>query len=196
MSRTRTEDRLSENDERVVAAAEADLNRLLAIDPSPEFAAKVRARISEPRTAHGWRVGWLGLGLVSAAALIIAITLVGGRPVVDEGATTRLSRPHDDIVLRAPAPLPALAPAVHTPKTALRVPPPVVEVHHPEVLIDASLARAIRRLAGSTTNVALEETAPDAGPLLVSDAYVPSVVVEPLTVPELVLKPADQNGGR
>jgi hypothetical protein len=192
MSRTRTQDRLSDIDERVVAAAEADLNQLLSIEPSPEFAAKVRARISEPYTASGWRVGWLGLGLVSAAALIIAITLGGGSPVVDDRPTTRPTGPQHDIVLRAPTPQPAVAPGG---RAARPVPPPVVEVHHAEVLIDASLAQAIRRLALSTANLALEETTPDASAPPVSDAPVPSVVVEPLRVPELVLKPADQTSG-
>ena len=192
MSRTRTHDRLSEIDERVVAAAEADLNRLLSIEPSPEFAARVRARISEPHAARGWRVGWLGLGLVSAAALIIAVTLAGDSPGIDDRPTTRPTGPQHDIVLRAPTPQPAVTSGD---RTARPVPRRVVEVHHADVLIDASLAQAIRRLALSTANLALEETTPDAGAPPVSDAPVPSMVVEPLKVPELVLKPADQTSG-
>ena len=49
MSRT---EQMTEFDERAVAEAEADLERLLSIEPSPEFAAKVRARIAaEPAVA-------------------------------------------------------------------------------------------------------------------------------------------------
>ena len=191
MSRTRTNDRLSEIDKRVVAAAETDLSRLLSIEPSPEFAAKVRARISDRGVARGWRVGWLGLGLASAATLIVALT-TGGNPAGDDRANTPDSHPQPDIVLRAPIPQPAVASGGRTLKTARPVRPPVVEAHHPEVLIDASFARAIRRLALSTANLALEETTRDASAAPVSDAPVPSVVVEPLRVPELVLKPADQ----
>ncbi len=57
MSRT---ERMTEFDERVVAAAEADLDRLLSIEPSPEFAAKVRARIAaEPPPRSGMGVDCL-----------------------------------------------------------------------------------------------------------------------------------------
>lgn len=199
MSRTRTDDRLNEIDERVVAAAEADLNRLLSIEPSPEFAAKVRARISEPQTAGGWRIGWLGLGLASAAALIIALT-PGGNPTGDDRAKTRDRHPQQDIVLRAPTSRPLapsvktpLLPTVHVARSFKTAPAPIDE---PVVLIDASIAQAIRRLALSTRNTTFDETAPGVNPRPASEVSLPSVVVEPLTVPELVLKPADRNGGR
>ena len=53
MSRTQIHDRLSDIDERVVADAEADLDRLLSLEPSPEFAARVLARIKAPHAARG-----------------------------------------------------------------------------------------------------------------------------------------------
>jgi len=197
MSRTRTHDRLSEIDERVVAAAEADLNRLLSIEPSPEFAAKVRARISEPRAARGWSAGWLGLALASVAALTIAVgDPVGWRvpktaPIPAQTAVT--SGGHS--LKAAPPPI---APSVEPPTHRLRTAPNPVARNRavqPEVLIDPSLGQAIRRLALSTTNLALDATTPDASAPEISDAPVPSVVVEPLKVPELVLKPAAQTSG-
>jgi hypothetical protein len=194
MSRTRTTERLSEIDERVVAAAEADLDRLLSIEPSAEFAASVRARISERGVARGWRLGWLGLGLASAATLVVAFT-TGGNQAGDDLAKTRDSHPQPDIVLRAPAP--SLAPSLKTPSLAIKhvagtFKTATPAIKEPAVLIDASFAQAIRRLALSTANLALEETTRDASAAPISDAPVPSVVVEPLRVPELVLKPADQ----
>jgi hypothetical protein len=196
MSRTRTNDRLSEIDERVVAAAEADLSRLLSIEPSPEFAAKVRARISEPQAARGWSAGWLGLALASGAALVIALSgLVGWR-----GLQT-LPLPVDPPVASVGPSLktapPPVEPVMHRLKTVpLTAAPLLTEGNRPaspEVLIDPSLAQAIRRLANSSGPIPLE--GPQTSPPLISDAPVPSVVVEPLTVPELKLKPADQTSG-
>ena len=196
MSRTRTNDRLTEIDERVVAAAEADLNRLLSIEPSPEFAARVRARISEPQAARGWGAGWLGLALASVAALIIAVgDPVGWRvpkspPIPVQPAVTSAGRG----LKTAPIPLETAGTSV---RRGLKTAPGPVgrnRAASPEVLIDPLLAQAIQRLANSRRTIPLEE--PEASLPPISDASVPSVVVEPLTVPELVLKPADQNSGR
>lgn len=201
MSRTRTNDRLSETDERVVAAAEADLDRLLSIEPSPEFAAKVRARIREPQKGRDWSAGWLGLALASVAALIIAVgDPLGWRvsetaPIPVETAVTSAGRG----LKTAPPAVAKTAPtavAIKTapPAVALETAPDPVDRNRPrgpEVLIDPSLGQAIRRLALSTANLALDPT-PVASAPPVFDAPVSSVVVEPLRVPELVLKPADQ----
>lgn len=195
MSRTRTNDRLSEIDKRVVAAAETDLSRLLSIEPSPEFAAKVRARISEPYAARGWSAGWLGLALASGAALVIALSgLVGWRGL--QTPPLPVDPPVASVGPSKTAP-PPVEPVRHRLKTVpLTAAPLLTEGNRPaspEVLIDPSLAQAIRRLANSSRPVPLE--GPETSPPLISDAPVPSVVVEPLTVPELKLKPADQTSG-
>ena len=215
MSRTRANDRLSEIDERAVAAAEADLNRLLAIEPSPEFAAKVRARIREPQKARGWSTGWLGLALASAAALFVAMGDPAGwrvpksAPVPVETTVTSVGRG-----LKAAPPTAGLATAptavtVETAPTAVarKTAPTAVALKtapdptgrnrsgQPVVLIDPSLGQAIRRLSLSTANLALDPTMPDGSAAPAFDAPVPSVVVEPLEVPELVLKPADRTSG-
>ena len=204
MSRTRINDKLSEFDERVIAAAEADLDRLLSLEPSPEFAAKVLARISAEQTGRGRRVGWVGLALASAVALVIALTLRSNPAESDRGPSFA-KPPQPDVVLsveptdmRGPMSL-----AITAPKRALaarlvgrsRKTAPL-RIDEPEVLIDKSLADAIRRLAMLTRDIPLDNTAPDGSPQPAYESPTPSVVVEPLTVPELVLKPADQNGGR
>jgi hypothetical protein len=198
MSRTRINDRLSEFDERRVAAAEADLDRLLSITPSPEFAAKVLARISTEHTGRGQRVGWVGLALASAAALVIAFTLRSD-PAEPDRAPLFARPPQQDVVLsvepldmREPISLAVTAP----PRRAHLSPQRLVRSAEPEVLIDRSIADAIRRLAVSTRDIPLDDTAPDGRPQPASESPMPSVVVEPLIVPELVLKPADQSGER
>ena len=194
MSRTRINDGLSEFDERVVAAAEADLDRLLALEPSPDFAARVLARISAGHAARGWRAGWAGVALASAATLIIAFTLLRGSGARDSDVNA--PKPlHADVVLRSPASdVHVRVSPVITP--SIRPRPAGPRIGDPEVLIDRSLADAIHRLAVSTRNMTLDDGAPDDRPRPASESPAPSVVVEPLTVPELVLKPADQNGGR
>jgi len=199
MSRTRIKDRLSDIDERVVADAEADLDRLLSLEPSPEFAARVLARIKAPHAARGWRAGWAGWALASAAALVIvaALTLRSGSGVRD-AAVTSPQPVHRDIVLNGPtsdkggagSEPEARHPVGRSPKIAR------VRLDEPEVVIDPSLADAIRRLAVSTRDVMLDGTTSEGSLQPASDVPLSSVVVEPLTVPELVLKPADQNGGR
>jgi hypothetical protein len=205
MSRTRINDRLSEFDERMVAAAEADLDRLLSITPSAEFAARVVARISADHTCRGHRAGWVGLALVSAAALVIAFALRSDRAQPDR-APSFAKPPHQDVVLSV-EPLEmqgSVSLAVTAPKGGRAAHRPVgrslktapLRVAEPEVLVDPLLGDAIRRLAVSTRNVLLDDTTSARSLQPASDVPVPSVVVEPLTVPELVLKPADQNGGR
>jgi hypothetical protein len=185
---------LSEFDERVVAAAEADLDRLLALEPAPDFAARVLARISAGHVARRWRAGWAGVALASAATLIIAFTLLSGSGARDSDVNA--SKPlHADVVLRSPASdMRVRVSPVITP--SIRPRPAGPRIGDPEVLIDRSLADAIHRLAVSTRNLTLDDGAPDDRPRPASESPAPSVVVEPLTVPELVLKPAVQNGGR
>jgi hypothetical protein len=205
MSRTGIDDRLNEFDERTVAAAEADLDRLLSLQPSAEFAAKVVARISADHTRRGQRARWVGLALASAAALVIAFALRSDRAEPDR-APSFAKPPHQDVVLSV-EPLEiqgAVSLAVTAPKGGRVAHRPVgrslktapLRVAEPEVLIDPLLGDAIRRLAISSRNVLLDNAPLDTGLKPPSDVPVPSVVVEPLTVPELVLKPADQNGGR
>jgi hypothetical protein len=194
MSRTRINDRLSEFDERVVAAAEADLDRLLSLEPSPDFAAKVLARISAGHPAPGWSAGWVGVALAAAATLVIAFTLRSG-PGARDGGVKALKPLHADVVLRSPAAdMHVRVSPVITP--SIRPRPARPRIGDAEVLIDRSLADAIHRLAVSTRNMTLDDGLPDGMPPSASESPTSSVVVEPLTVPELVLKPADQNGGR
>jgi hypothetical protein len=64
------------------------------------------------------------------------------------------------------------------------------------VIIDASLADAIQRLTLSASNIPLVERSPEVIPQSLSDASASGLVVEPLQVPELVLKPAEQKSVR
>lgn len=102
------------DEEALLARAEADLARWLAIEPSPAFKAGVRRRIAEapPSAARPLRWPWLA-GAVAGAALVIAIATrpdAPGRPAptaITPGAVTSRSVPRAGLVparaARAPA---------------------------------------------------------------------------------------------
>jgi hypothetical protein len=61
------------------AGLERDIERALAIDPSPEFVARVRTRIAE-EPSPSLRFGWLFAGVATAAVAASVVALVILRP--------------------------------------------------------------------------------------------------------------------
>ena len=192
MSRT---EQMTEFDERVVGEAEADLNRLLSIEPSPEFAAKVRARIAAAPAARGWSLGRLLFPLAAAAALVLVVTLATNWPAREAKPSFATTR-QDDIVLGAPKPNQAPAGVAVTSRTVNR---PTIRrataQREPEIIIDPAITDAIRRIAVAARSTTLDGSKGEsiAAPNGETDTL---PVSEPLDVPELVLKPADQTGGQ
>lgn len=190
MSRT---EGLSDIDEGLVAAAEADLDRLLAIEPSAEFSARVRQRMAAEPSVHGWRWDRVALTL-AAVAVVIVVSRLGG-PTVREHPGPARTVPHQDSVLgNTPAqPGPAVVPS--TPSGVRGARHPRRRAPHPaaatEVVIDPAFAEAIRRLMLST-EVSLQ-TKSDSR---LENAAAALTAAEPLDVPELVVKPAEQSGGQ
>jgi hypothetical protein len=189
---------LNDTDAGVVAAAEADLDRLLAVEPSAEFAAKVRARIAAGVPPRGWPWGRMVLTLATASALIIAFTLRDGLHVGESGGPMMTSPQQDPVPRSAPAVSgPPIAPNTTTVIPVRRSPragAPRVAAE-PEIIIDPSFAEAIRRLALSAPYVSLDATA-DSTSASISGEPAALSIADPLDVPELVLKPADQSGGQ
>ena len=69
MSSEHAIDALTDDERRLMDTIEADLDREMAVEPSADFAARVRARISAADRDGGWRVPW---ALAAAAVLTIA----------------------------------------------------------------------------------------------------------------------------
>ena len=70
-------------------ALDREIRRLLAVDPSPAFEARVRERVAAEPAPNAWRVGrpWLTLGTAAATAavvLVVAVSLL--EPPADTGA--------------------------------------------------------------------------------------------------------------
>ena len=191
MSRTQS---LNDDAAAAVAAAEGDLERLLAIEPSAEFAAKVRARIAaEAPVSRAWHWVRVVLPLAAAAAVILAMMLQGGTHGSDTVVpVTTVS--HAQIV-RHPPQRPATAGPTTPPgairKRAPRAAPPVAEAA--EIIIDPSFAAAIRRMAVSPAQTALDPSLAGVDPIGGQPEALS--IAEPLNLPQLVLKPADEAGG-
>ena len=185
MSRTRINDRLSRFDERMVAAAEADLDRLLLLEPSPEFAAKVLARAK-----HRWRAWWFAVALASVAAVIVVgtvITLGQPTPVVDV-PTVRLPARLDTML--AADPFVITAPVVAARHVAPVPSRPDPQPAEPEVLVSDERRLAIARLLASASAGTLDlrvfsttAAAPEDGlrtevaPLIVEELLIPIVPI-------------------
>ena len=113
---------------------EREIEAALAVDPSPEFLAKVRARVAEEERPAGWllRWHWVAGTVVTAVAVVLAV-YAWREPepaaVGQETAPIAVRRPNPDATL----------PAVTVPAIAERYPPPAparpVRRRAPEVLI-------------------------------------------------------------
>lgn len=124
MSDERTVGAMTEDNERVLAVAERDLERLLAIEPSPDFAARVRERISDEasrRRSPGWWFPAAAAAAVCAAALAVTIPR---STVVREPSTAATPTIGRDV------PLPAANPA----------PPPIAPIGRSVALTGAGTA--------------------------------------------------------
>lgn len=132
------------------AAIDRELQALLAVDPSPGFTARVRARIADdPAT----RAAWFPRALVVAAtAAVVIVAIVVARQLSEGPASERSAKAialHESrsIALLDARPLPPVLPVLplqpFPPIQPLRPVPPRSD---PEILIDAREASALRSL--------------------------------------------------
>jgi hypothetical protein len=122
-----------------------ELASALSIEPSPEFRARVRARIASEPAPRSWYLQWRVAG-VGVGAVAVAMALVLGR--LDPAGDTR--RPSRPVTERSPLPSTAL--------TASPVSMPVLQavattvsrrkprVHEPEVLVAPGEIRGLGQL--------------------------------------------------
>ena len=72
MSRDRSISALTDEERRLVAAAEQGLDRLLSLQPSADFAARVRSRIRDEDRPGSWRGRWVPVLALAASIVVIA----------------------------------------------------------------------------------------------------------------------------
>jgi hypothetical protein len=203
---------LTDDERRLMETVDAVLDREMAVEPSPDFAAKVRARIAASEPDEGWNVRW---GFAAAAVIVIATGILlaalrnGPADVDPLGVVTR-----HDVVL--PASEPSSGSWITDPGSGLerasagpRIPDPGSRVYRsvpasripysgsrsdravePEVLVPSGLREAVDRLMEMVRAGTLDERAfpPGRAAATVEGSAEPvPMVVEELRVPPIKL---------
>jgi len=179
------------------AALERDLESLLAVDPSPEFLARVRTRVAEEPASASRRFRWHVAAAVAAVAIVV-IGVLAWRP--SETAVVSVNAP----IAAAPAPPTTRSPdrsvtAVdRTPAVVSRREPapvaaskPPIEVVLPEIVVAENESRAFAGLMASIRQTRFELSLPVAsaleGPVTVDEipALTP-VKLDPIEIKPIV----------
>jgi hypothetical protein len=198
------------------AALERDIERALAVEPSPEFLARVRAEIDAQPERTPWRIAWTWLAVGSAVAAITA-AIVLSRPAAPQPRNVLEPAPVATTTTAKTAPAkPAATPQASLAQTlgshmrdvprgrlpsltsvAQRTPRP-----EPEVLIAQDEAVALRRLMRGLDRGVVEPSVASDGPSGVQPiqppipiVVAPMAAVSPITIEPLGI-PAPEGGVR
>ena len=177
-----------------ISAFEREIETALAVDPSPEFLARVRLRIASEPASSAWRIPWVFIaGSVAMAIVMAVVVLRSDRKLIP----TSVDQPPDAITgdARATVTETALVPVVEAAPAAPQSnrtssSRPVREVRpdrDPEVLISADEAAGLRRLIAAVrdrridfTSVLVESPQATAWLQPVSEITWSSIAIEPL----------------
>ena len=160
------------------AALERDIERVLAVDPSPEFLARVRTRIAEEPSPASWRFGWLFAGVATAAVAVAVVLAIFDVSPVRQPASARLlaSRSIGSVVE---------VPSVGSVGADPRVRPERRVRPEPTILFDARETMALQRLIAGVRDARM-----DLEPLLKEPPMAPQsldeLVIAPITIEPLV----------
>ena len=202
-------DPLTDDERRLMDTIEADLDREMAVEPSADFAARVRARISEADQDSGWSVPW---AFAAAAVVVIATGILFAtlRDAPRDSSPPAIATGHD-VALPAPKPpapivattRPPDARSVRVPQRRAATPPPA----EPEVLVPPDFRLAIGRVmemvrAGTLKEQAFPaptpartERAPGAPADRAAAPVEPSAEPVAMVVEELQVPPINPAGG-
>jgi hypothetical protein len=183
------------------AALARDLEAALAVDPSPDFVARVRTRVQDERDAAWFPPAW---ALAAAGALVVVAAIVGlPRPNVSQVTTDAPAvRHHSPAPRRDAAVATSIGPA---PRQDAAAAPPVSRVKNreaprraavvsvrrsasrdqPELLIEAGEARALQQLfsdvrQGLIDLTSLHQVAAAATLQPPSEIAFPPITIEPV----------------
>lgn len=175
MSRERFDETLTDADSRLLAEVERDLARELAVEPSPEFLARVRAAIAErepasrawlrwlaapKRSEGGWRRAlalplsrWRWVPAAVAAAvlgvIVVNVTRRTQDTIVPASSTVAATAPAERPVTIDSPPVPQpLRRAIELPRR-VKAAPPIARAREAEVLVEPGQERALLQLVAS-----------------------------------------------
>ena len=172
----------------VITDVDRQIQEALAVDPSPDFRARVRVRLSEEPQRYRMRTSWFVPGVIGLAAAAVLAVFVSSRDQVGPRAADPVAPP-----ARAAAVEPTLLPATEPPVVVapsspirgnrtevagLKDPPPDV------VLVPAAEREALRRFVRTATENGLAYSVPrEAGadvPLSVPEITIDPIVIAPI----------------
>ena len=177
------------------AALERDIERALAVDPSPEFVARVRTRIAEEPSPATRRFGWLFAGVATAAVAASVVALVMFRPDQRVEPATRLLISHS---LESPVVVPMLSQGLvreprttHLERRTSNAEPRTTNLERPssEPLFDLRETIALQRLIASVRDGRVDLT-----PLL-KEAPMALQSLDELVIPPIAIEPLVPGGG-
>jgi hypothetical protein len=165
-----------------------DLEAALAVEPSPAFAARVRARVTGPRNRRAW-LGWQGL----AAAAIVALAVVGAglwRASISDVRTLRTVA----VVAEVPAASGVASAAVVAKSIASVKVLPVAtsrpsagHAPSPEVLVPPDQAIAVNRFLAGLRELKTARLAAEAPVVVLEELpQITPVRIEPIRIDPLV----------
>jgi hypothetical protein len=169
----------------------ADLDRALAIEPSPAVAARVRTRVETGASGwFGWRWSLAAAGvIVLAGAAYLAWPRPSVAPPPDSSriAASASATPGSQPSAQAPAQaaVRGAEPAMRHAGARTAAPTPVrhttVEIREPEVLVSPNQRIALEQLAAALKDGRLttESMAAASRPIVHEPLVVPSLVIEP-----------------
>ena len=178
------------------AALERELERALAVDPSPEFLVRVRARIADEPAPASRGFGWLFAGVATvaaAAALILAVRMVS--PARPPEAAPLLASKSIGFAVIVPAVVPGtVGPASVYAAARLRRDEqaghdvPKVNARTAEPLFDARETTALQRLIADVRDARVDLTP------LAKEGPMPLPAMDPLVISPIVIEPLDSSG--
>jgi hypothetical protein len=173
-----------------------DLRAELSIEPSPEFAAKVRQQIDQAPARSFWNVWtWTTVAATCGIAVVAGALWMrsGGGVVAPRGATPAQTTEPSPAPSLAQSTTPVLTPTAPTPKSMTSATKPATlhaaaTEHKLDVLVPPDQLNAIRQLMSAVRTGGVK-TMPDSAPLIDPETgeiatpkpiEIPLITVEPL----------------
>jgi hypothetical protein len=148
-----------------------ELARALAVDPSPEFLARVRTRIAEEPAPARFGFRWMFGAAAAAAAVVAAVVMLRPAPQVASQPQGFLASRTIDLTVVVPA-----NDERRTSNVEPRIPNP--ESRIPVVLFDPREVAALQRLVSRPIAVTAERPAMDLAP--VENIVIAPIAIDPL----------------
>jgi hypothetical protein len=173
---------------------EADLDREMAVEPSADFAARVRARISAADRDGGWTFPWAALAAAAVLMVVTGILFASWRTTPAGRDSPAIATGHDVALPASRLAAPGVATSRPPNARVVRIPPTLAAnapAAEPEVLVPPEFRLAIGRVMDMVRAGTLNERVFPAAVAVEESAE----AVAPMVVEELQVLPINVTGG-